>query len=109
MFLKKEIFNVGLYDRELKKIRQIDTGDIAWSLIFCRLGIGGLCVFLLFYFKLLLVFWQKRKDNLIYAYMESLLIVFLCFTSFGNTIILMDDFYLYPILFANAGNLIEKV
>lgn len=107
--MKKEIFNVGLYDRELKKIRQIDTGDIAWSLIFCRLGIGGLCIFLLFYFKLILVFWEKRGNNLICAYMESMLIVFLCFTSFGNTIIVMDDFYLYPILFANAGNLIEKV
>lgn len=104
-----DMFYIGLYDKELKKIRQIDTGDIAWSLFLCRLGIGGLCVFLLLYFKLLSVFWKNRKDDTISAYMVSVMIVFLFFTSFGNTLIAMDDFYLYPILFANAGNLIEEI
>lgn len=101
--IKRDMFRVGLYDREMRKIRQIDTGDIAWSLFFCRLGIGGIVIFLIFYFKLITTFWNRRHDDSMSAYMLTVLCVFLFFTSLGNTIIAMDDFYIFPILFANTN------
>ena len=80
------------------KALQLDTGDIAWAIFFCRLGLGGLLLFLLFYYKLSRAFWKSRQQNKLYSFYFVSLIVFLFFTSFGNTIIAMDDFYIYPIL-----------
>ena len=95
---KENPFSIGLYDRKFGKIRQLDTGDIAWAIFFCRLGLGGLLLFLLFYYKLSRAFWKSRQQNKLYSFYFVSLIVFLFFTSFGNTIIAMDDFYIYPIL-----------
>lgn len=97
--LKNELFSVGLYDTERDRITQLDTADITWSILFIRLGIGGTIIFLLFYLKIVRLYYSRMKENELNIYFFSMTAVFLIFTSLGNTLIAEGDFYLYPLLF----------
>lgn len=96
------IFIIGQYDPERDRITQLDTGDIAWSLLFLRLGVAGTILFLIFYLKIVRLYYKRSKESELNAYFFSMMTVFLVFTSLGNALITYDDFYVYPLLFLVA-------
>lgn len=103
---KEDAFVIGLWNKEKKEITQLDTGDIAWSLLFLRLGIVGLIIYLSFYIKLASLLLKNRKRNTLYGAYASILVVFLLFTSLGNTIITNGEFFFIPLLVTSYNKLI---
>lgn len=101
---KLEIFNLGQYSPISNGVSQLDTGDIAWSLFFVRLGIAGTFLFICFYLKLILVYKREIYTNGYSVFFISLLLIFIFFTSFGNTLIAESDFFIYPLLFTQYKN-----
>lgn len=99
----EDIFSIGLWDEARGRYFQLDTGDIAWAVFFIRLGLGGILIYLIFYFNVIKYFvkYHNYRYNKYSAFIISLMIVFLFFTSFGNALITMDDFFIYPLLFTN--------
>ena len=102
---KENAFIVGLWSRSKEKIVQLDTGDIAWSILFLRLGLLGLAVYLSIYFKLTSLMFKNRKISPIYGVYATTFIVFLTFTSLGNTIITMGEFFFIPLLLTDYSKL----
>ena len=95
---KKEVFATGLYDEERGRVYQLDTGDIAWSLLFVRYGFLGILIFLAYYLRIIREY-MRLPDCEIKYYWLSILPVFLLFTSLGNAIVIEPYFFIYPILF----------
>ena len=93
----KNIFSIGLYNED-GGIVQLDTGDIAWSLLIIRLGCLGLIFYLLFYIKCLSTLYKERDSSdlnlLFYSYMLAAFV----FMSFGNTVIADSEFFIIPLL-----------
>lgn len=96
----KKLFDLGVWNEEKMEVNQFDTGDIAWSILFIRLGIIGTIIYLYMYFKIIKYFLRYKNKKYI-SYTLSVMLVFLCFASFGNTLITSSDFFIYPILFTN--------
>lgn len=78
---------------------QLDTGDIAWSLFFLRLGLFGLFLWFLVFYSVAKVFWKKRNEPFEF-FMFVMMVVYLGFTSLGNCLVYYSDFFIYPCLFA---------
>lgn len=97
----QDAFSIGLWDESRGRYSQLDTGDIAWSLFFIRLGIVGTLIYLILYFKLVRLYKNNIACTKYSAYFVSMMLVFLFFTSFGNALIAYGDFFIYPILFTN--------
>lgn len=57
----KDVFNIGLYNKD-GDIIQLDTGDIAWPLIILRLGMLGLVLYLILFFRFISIFITHKKD-----------------------------------------------
>lgn len=101
----KNTFTIGTWNREENRIDQLITGDIAWSVFFVRLGLGGLFIYLFFYVTLICTYYrrihlkQTIKDRKLAIYTYSMLVTFLVFTSLGNSLIAGSDFFIYPFLF----------
>lgn len=74
---------------------QLDTGDIAWSLFFIRLGLFGIFLWLLVFYAVVKDFWQIHYNPL-GLFMFVMMIVYLGFTSLGNCLIYYSDFFIYP-------------
>lgn len=98
---KEDAFEIGLWDDNSFSIVQLDTGDIAWSILFLRLGLLGLSIYLIFYFKLLKTLWKTNGVAPLYTAYAIILIVFLLFTSLGNTIITTGEFFFIPLLISH--------
>lgn len=104
---KRDIFNIGLHN-EFDEIIQLDTGDIAWSLLFVRLGLLGLAFYLFMYFRIVVEYGKHMHNNRFNGFFFSMLLVFILFTSLGNAIIACSDFFIYPLLFTNRDLLLNK-
>mgnify|MGYP000097835865 FL=1 len=96
----KSIFELGVWNSKKDDVAQLDTGDIAWSIFFVRLGFIGLFFYLLMYFKLMNSFKPYMNVSKWASYFFSVMLIFICFTSFGNTIITTGDFFILPFLFS---------
>ena len=102
-----------LHEKNLKKVlfvygtnhgqQQLDTGDIAWSLFFIRLGFLGIFLYLIMYFTIVKTYYINRNKKICLIF-SSMLISYLIFTSLGNCIITYSYFFIYPILFLNITN-----
>lgn len=91
------IFQYGLYDHELGRTTQLNTGDIAWPLIILRFGMIGLVIFVLWFLKFIkLAYWYKHNSLSIalIAYLISNLFVI----SFAGSICAQSEFWLIPSL-----------
>lgn len=92
-----DVFYYGTHKKSgAENVSQLDTADIAWSLFFIRLGMVGLSLYLFFYCRTIAEY-KQRKNKESY-FMFTIMLVFLCFTSFGNAIIARSDFFIYPFL-----------
>lgn len=100
--LDKGIFSLGQIDRLTGEKSQIDTADIAWSLIILRFGFMGIIIYLFMYWKITRVLFLCRENKLASAFC-SYLLVNMVFLSFGNTSIAYSEFFIFPLLI--SGNL----
>lgn len=94
---KKTIFNIGLVNDD-GKIIQLDTGDIAWSIFIVRLGIGGIILYFIWYFKLIGFLYKSRYVNKLICVYCAYMIVALVFQSLGNAVICSSYYYIIPLL-----------
>lgn len=94
----KSIFLTGLPD-DYGNVIQLDTGDIAWSVFFVRLGLLGLVFYLIMYLSITSRFYKYRSISQMNAFLFSMMLVFLVFSSFGNAIITESSFFIFPLLF----------
>lgn len=93
----EKIFKLGQLNQYGRKA-QLDTGDIAWSILIIRLGIIGIILYLLFYRKCLLVLYNQGKKNDVDLLFFSYLFASLFVMSWGNTIIANSEFFIFPLL-----------
>lgn len=91
------IFIIGLRDLS-GRVTQLDTADIAWSLLFIRLGFLGLILYLYNYVKVLYAFYLKRFQNPLALTMFIFLLINLVLISFTSSDIASGQFWLLPIL-----------
>jgi len=80
------------------RVAQLDTADIAWPLLFLRLGILGTILYLIFFIKLILYFKSIRKQNLLALTLFSFLTIELLFISLASAELANGSFTLFPIL-----------
>lgn len=102
---KEDAFYIGLWDDNSHSIVQLDTGDIAWSILFLRLGLLGLVIYLMFYFKLIKTLSRAKNSDSLYTVYIVILTVFIVFTSLGNTIITTGEFFFIPLLISSYGKI----
>lgn len=96
-------FKIGLLNRETGKVIQLDTGDIAWSLLIVRLGLLGIILYLIFYGRCLKELYERvRRSSIEESKIESILICYmavsLLFMSWGNAIIASSDYFIFSLL-----------
>lgn len=100
---KDVTFELGVWNDSLKRVDQLNNGDIVWSNLFLRLGLLGLCIYLFMYFRFLGVFYKYRFNNKCNSAFFLFLLISLLFTSLGNDLIGYGDFFIFPILFMNPN------
>lgn len=76
-------FAIG-YVTDENEVTQIDTADIAWSLIIVYTGLIGVLFYCYFYFKIMQFFWRKRMNN-IFSKTGLAVLLTLFFTSFTSS------------------------
>ncbi len=91
------IFYIGLKDVSGYTI-QLDTADIAWSLLFIRLGFIGVFIYLVFYFNILIKFYRLRHQDQLALTMFVYLFIMLFIISFASSDIANGQFWLFPVL-----------
>lgn len=101
----KNTFMVGLTD-DYGNVTQLDTGDIAWSLMFVRFGIIGTCIFISFIVSIII---RLMKIPYWGIMLSCYLLVALLFQSLGNAVLVDPFFYILPILFTGCKILKNKV
>lgn len=93
----QRIFKLGQSNSWGRK-SQLDTGDIAWSLLIIRLGVVGMILFVYFYFKCMgMIYLQRKRTNtdlLLFSYMFASFF----FMSMGNSLIANSEFFFIPLL-----------
>ena len=92
---KSGIFTIGLLNEE-HNIIQLDTGDIAWSILFVRFGIVGTLIFIFFLLRLII---QLLKLYGVCKLFGCYLLVALFFQSLGNAVLVDGFFYILHLLF----------
>jgi len=92
-----EVFEIGLLE-ESGRITQLDTGDIAWSIFFIRLGLLGTILYLFIFVRLLLNFYRIRKHNSLARVTFVYLLVNISIMSFASSSMATGQFFLLPIL-----------
>lgn len=96
---KRLNFETGLENEKTGKISQLDTGDISWSVLICRLGMLGTAIYLFMFYSLArYAFRDTRKRPSAFLMLVSLLLLSFSSTAFVTTIyfilpILMMSFY----------------
>ncbi len=93
----KTNFQFGIRD-QYGRVAQLDTADIAWSILFIRLGILGTILYLFFFIKLILFFKSFRKQNLLALTLLSFLTIELLFISLASGELAKGSFILFPVL-----------
>lgn len=83
-------FMIGLRHEDTDEIIQIDTSDIAWSVLLIRLGIIGSIIYLIYMAFLIIKMLRHRSSLLAVASLGFLLVAFI--TTFTN-IILVTPLY----------------
>ncbi|MDD6209465.1 MAG: O-antigen ligase [Bacteroidales bacterium] len=86
-------FFITIYDSEKDINYMVLTPDIAWSMMFFRLGVFGVIVYMFFYGALIWYFYKWRK-NLDFAIGTHLFLIFTIFTSFTS----IELFTFWPML-----------
>jgi hypothetical protein len=83
-------FQAGLFNQRTGQISQVDTGDIAWSLLILYMGVVGVTFFVVLHLRLFRYFLQQRISSMSVAGSLTLATVFLL--SFTGTEILQNSF-----------------
>lgn len=99
---KEDAFQIGLWSEHSRSTVQLDTGDIAWSILFLRLGLLGITIYLILYFKLINVLRKIRHYDPLFTVYSIIMMVFIVFTSLGNTIITTGEFFFIPLLLSSC-------
>lgn len=97
----KNVFHLGQPDSSTgKSIAQLNTGDIAWSLLILRFGLLGIFIFLVLYISIMrkFIIYKQNKIALVFA---SYMLMNLVFFSLTNTIIVESEFFIFPLLLAH--------
>jgi hypothetical protein len=92
-----EYFTIGLVSEE-GRTSQLDTGDIAWSIFFLRLGFVGTLLFLVFYVKVIFDAFGFRRQSDLAAVLFVYLLIELTLGSLTSTSIAKGSFWLFPLL-----------
>ncbi|SHE69598.1 hypothetical protein SAMN05444274_102132 [Mariniphaga anaerophila] len=100
----KTVFALGQPDQTTGKMAQLNTADIAWSILILRLGALGIIVFLFFYIKTYRQLKKYAKNDKLSLVLASYMLMNLLFLSFGNAIIAYSDFFILPLLYSSANN-----
>lgn len=95
--LKKRLFYIGLRN-ERGRIVQLDTGDIAWALLFLRFGYVGTGIYVIAIFGSALYLCRKNKSNIIIFCSYVFLLLNLLMLSMTYSYIATSHFWLLPIL-----------
>mgnify|MGYP003290438746 CR=1 FL=1 len=76
------IFRIGLFDRNRGRTTQLDTGDIAWSILILRLGVIGVIAFCLYWLYALKIFALSSEiiGKVSFVYLLSLIPLSICST-----------------------------
>ena len=90
---KKLDFMLITSNRETNEEYMINTPDIAWSMLFFRLGLIGIATYMAFYITLI-IFFFKRKHKQGPAIGVHLFLIFTLFTSFTS----VELYTLWPLL-----------
>lgn len=106
------IFYIGL-KYESGRVMQLNTPDIAWLLLFIRLGLLGTFVYLIFYTIVLIKFYRIRVSNPLAIATFAYLFINLTLISFASWDIAYGEFWLLPILlyysaFKKTSNVLVK-
>jgi len=91
------VFTIGLRD-EFGMVTQLDTADIAWSLLFLRLGFLGTIIYVIYYVNLLIRFYKLRLISPLSITMFVYLFITITIISFASSDIASGQFWLFPIL-----------
>lgn len=83
-------FEVGAYDERIGRVSQINTGDIAWSLLILQLGFAGTSLFVIVLVQFARLFYRYRSEPFGPVGLLSLMTTFLI--SFAGTELLMIPF-----------------
>lgn len=92
-------FKIGLINTEGKQAL-LDTGDIAWALLFLRLGIVGTFVWIGLFIVLIRSF-LRRKENLLSTPLISYLMLNLLVLSLASSAVYNGSFWVVPLIFLN--------
>lgn len=88
-------FRIGLYNAKAHRPVQLDTGDIAWPLLFLRLGIVGTCLLGVVWIKMMLLF-KRYRSTIGIAMWVFLAISFLL--AFCGTTVAKGGFWLLMVM-----------
>jgi hypothetical protein len=91
------IFKTGLRN-ESGIVTQLDTADIAWTLLFLRLGFLGTFIYLIFYVNILFKFYKLKFSNPLVITTFVYLFINLSIISFASSNIATGQFWIFPIL-----------
>jgi hypothetical protein len=91
------IFKIGLRN-ESGIVTQLDTADIAWSLLFLRLGFLGTFIYLIFYVNILFKLYKLKFSNPLVITTFVYLFINLSIISFASSNIATGQFWLFPVL-----------
>lgn len=97
----KLTFEAGLYNRHTGEISQIETGDIAWSLLILYIGVVGTIFFIVLHVRLLRCFFQHRDVPISVVGALTMMTVFLL--SFTGVEILYGSFQISMTLMLGAA------
>lgn len=91
------VFTIGIADKS-GMVTQLDTGDIAWSLLFLRLGLLGTVIYIFYYVSILIRFYRFRLKNPVAVTMFSYLFVTFFIVTFASSDIASGQFWLFPVI-----------
>jgi len=99
---RTNIFKIGLIN-SIGGVTQLDSGDISWSVLFVRLGIIGVFIYMYFFISLIIIS-SKRNKNSIGKIIGIYLIVNLLILSFFSSNITTGFFFLSIIFLFYINN-----
>ncbi len=91
------VFTIGIRD-EYGMVTQLDTADIAWSLLFLRLGFIGTIIYIAYYINILIRFYKFKLISPLSATMFVYLFITITIISFASSDIAAGQFWIFPIL-----------
>jgi len=91
------LFEIGTYSESNDRYQQTESADIAWAGLLMRLGLFGTLIFIILYLNIVVFLYKQALSSLTAAVFCSFMIVLVCFTSFGNAVMLDGYFYLLPL------------